>query len=251
MLHFDHVSVSYGKKAILEKVSFTLLPGRITVLLGNNGAGKSTLLRCINGLQNYTGSITFQGTDLSTMSPRERARHIGILPQILPQTGFPCRTLVSLGRNPYIGTTGRLSVEDRKQVQLAMDLAEVSDFAERSADTLSGGEKQRVFLAMLLAQNPDILLLDEPASYLDTMARGHLFKLLRDLADHHGKAVLLVLHDLSEALETADNVLILADRTIVFSDTRESCLESNAVEKWFGVERYFCTNGVSDKIFFQ
>lgn len=251
MLHFDDISVTCGKQTILERVSFSLRPGRITVLLGSNGAGKSTLLRCIAGTCMYSGTISLQGTDLQTMSPGMRARHVGILPQILPQTAFPCRTLVSLGRNPYTDAAGRLSDADRKQVQTAMELAGVTAFADRPADTLSGGEKQRIFLAMLLAQNPDVMLLDEPASFLDTAARKELFSLLRTLAVHNGKTVLLVLHDLSEAMEIADDVLILAQRTIVYSGSRDACLNAGAVEKWFGVQRYFCTNGDQHRIFFR
>ncbi|MBQ3176559.1 MAG: ABC transporter ATP-binding protein [Clostridia bacterium] len=251
MLNFHDVSVSYGNRTVLEHISFTLTPGRITVLLGSNGAGKSTLLRCVNGMQTYTGRIFLQDTDLKTMSSRERAKHIGILPQILPQTGFSCRTLVSLGRNPYTGTAGRLSVSDRNRVQMAMETAGTAEFADRHADTLSGGEKQKVFLAMLLAQDPSVMLFDEPCSFLDTAARGQVFSILRDLAYCHGKTVLLVLHDLSEALEIADDVLILAERTIVFSGSRTECLETEAVEKWFGVKRYFCTNGTDSRIFFR
>lgn len=251
MLHFDTVSVSHGKRNILEQISCALSPGRITVLLGSNGAGKSTLLRCVSGVQDYTGTISLQGRDLKTMSPAKRAKHIGILPQILPQTGFPCRTLVSLGRNPYTDAAGRLSDTDKEHVQLAMELAGVAEFADRPADTLSGGEKQRVFLAMLLAQDPDVMLLDEPASFLDTAARTELFTLLQNLAVHNGKTVMLVLHDLSEALEIADDVLILAQRKVAFSGSRDACLHAGAVEKWFGVQRYFCTNGDDSRIFFR
>ena len=251
MLTFDHVSVSCGKKELLHSVSFGLVPGRITVLLGANGVGKSTLFRCVSGLQSYTGTISLAGQDLKTISPVQRARQVGLLPQILPQTGFPCRTLVSLGRNPYTNAAGRLTDADRAQIEKAMALAGVSEFAKRNADTLSGGERQRVFLAMLLAQDPAVLLLDEPASFLDTAARGQLFALLRNLAVAEGKSVLLVLHDLTEAMETADDVVLLSDRTVFFSGRREDCLESGALEKCFGVQRYFCTNGTDERIFFR
>ncbi|MBQ8400855.1 MAG: ABC transporter ATP-binding protein [Clostridia bacterium] len=250
MLIFDHVSVSYGKNTVLRDVCFSLHPGRITVLLGKNGIGKSTLLRCLSGLQTYTGSILLAGEDLRTLSARERAKRIGILPQLLPQTAFSCRTLVSLGRNPYTNASGRLSAADREQVERAMERAGVSALADRNADTLSGGEKQRVFLAMLLAQDTPVLLLDEPASFLDTDARRRLFSVLRSLADD-GRTVLAVLHDLTEAMELADDVVILAEHTSVFSGSRALCLETGMPETWFGVKRYFCTNDTGGMLFFR
>ncbi len=251
MLTIDNLGVSHSGKVVLREVSFSLRPGKITVLLGKNGAGKSTLFRCINGLQPHTGQILLNGTPLAHLPPVMRARQIGILPQILPSTGFTVRALVSLGRNPYLGTAGRLSAADRSAVENAMTLAQVQPYGDRTVDTLSGGEKQRAYLAMVLAQDTPLLLLDEPTSYLDTDTRRHLLKLLRELADVHGKTLFVILHDLTEAVELADDAVILADGTSVFCGSVRECLRQDALEKWFGVERFFCTNGDMNRIFFR
>ncbi|MBQ8642407.1 MAG: ABC transporter ATP-binding protein [Clostridia bacterium] len=251
MLTFDRFGVCSGRKEILQDVSFSVRRGRITVLLGKNGAGKSTLLRCVNGLLPYTGCIYLGGREIKTISFRERSRQICFFHQILPRTGFTVHSLVSLGRSPYTGPTGRLSDADLEAVEKAMDTAQVKSLADRRVDTLSGGEKQRAFLAMLLAQDTPLLMMDEPAAYLDTDARRHLLQMLRDLVDIHGKTLLLVLHDLTDALEIADDVVILAERTSVFTGSRAQCLDSGMVGKWFGVRRYFCTDEGGARMFFR
>ncbi|MBR4960548.1 MAG: ABC transporter ATP-binding protein, partial [Clostridia bacterium] len=248
---FDALRVCRGGQVILKDVSFSLRPGRITVLLGKNGAGKSTLFGCLNGLVPYTGEILLDGLPLSRISPEARAKRIGILPQFLPASGFSVRTLVSLGRNPYVGAGGRLSAEDREAVENAMVSAGISGFEDRRADTLSGGERQRAYLAMILAQDTPFIALDEPASHLDADASRRMLSLLRELADHHGKTLLVILHDLTEALALADDAVILADHTCVFSGTTEECLASRMPEKFFGVHRYICTNGEENRIFFR
>lgn len=247
MLTFENLSVSFGDRQILDRVSFALPPGKITVLLGQNGVGKSTLLRCVNGLCPYSGRILLDGTPLSTQSERARARQIGILPQVLPSTNFTVQTLVELGRNPYIGTTGRLSDMDRAQVANAMDTAKVQAFAHRSVDTLSGGERSRVFFAMLLSQDPAVFLLDEPFAALDAPSQKQFCALLRSLTENNGKTILLILHDLTEAVEIADHVVILQEGAVSFVGSREDCLAEGAIEKAFAVRRYVC----EDVIFFR
>ncbi|MDO5323757.1 MAG: ABC transporter ATP-binding protein [Clostridia bacterium] len=243
MLEFDRVSVSHRGRTILHEVSFALRPHRITVLLGRNGSGKSTLIRCVNGLQRYTGEIRLDGVSLALTPPRERARKIGILPQILPDTALRVGALAALGRNPYVDTAGRLSPEDRRMVSEALRSAGMEDFADRSLRELSGGERQRAFLAMLLAQNTRILLMDEPTTYLDVDARRELRELIRTLARKQKKTLLVVLHDLNEALELADDVVILENGELRFCGDVQACLDAHALEDCFHVIRRDCLGG--------
>lgn len=251
MLTVENLGVTKGSRAILRDVSFALRPGKVTVLLGKNGAGKTTLFRCVNGLQRYSGRTLLEGIPVENFSASEKAKKIGVLPQFLPGSGFTVRTLVSLGRNPYTGSAGRLSAADREAVENAMELVHVQDFADRTVESLSGGEKQRAYLAMLLAQDTPLMLLDEPASSLDTDARRQLLELLRTLADRQNKTLLVILHDLTEAFTLADDVLILADGTCVYSGTAEDCLTTGEPERWFGVRRYTCTEDGESRIFFR
>ena len=243
MLEFDRVSVDHRGKTILHEVSFSLRPHRITVLLGRNGSGKSTLIRCVNGLQRHTGEIRLDGVSLALTPPRERARKIGILPQILPETALTVRALAALGRNPYVDAAGRLSPEDRRMVAEALRASGMEAFADRSLRELSGGERQRAFLAMLLAQNTRILLMDEPTTYLDVDACRELRDLIRTLAKKQKKTLLVVLHDLNEALELADDVVILQNGVVRFCGDVQACLDAHALEDCFHVIRRDCLGG--------
>ena len=248
MLEFDRVSVDHRGKTILHEVSFSLRPHRITVLLGRNGSGKSTLIRCVNGLQRHTGEIRLDGVSLALTPPRERARKIGILPQILPETALTVRALAALGRNPYVDAAGRLSPEDRRMVAEALRASGMEDFADRSLRELSGGERQRAFLAMLLAQNTRILLMDEPTTYLDVDARRELRDLIRTLARKQKKTLLVVLHDLNEAMELVDDVVILENGETRFCGDVQACLDAHMLEDCLHVARRDCLGG---GVFFQ
>lgn len=248
MLEFDRVCVTHRGRSILHEISFSLRPHRITALLGRNGSGKSTLIRCVNGLQRYTGEIRLDGVSLALTPPRERARKIGILPQILPETALRVGALAALGRNPYVDAAGRLSPEDRRMVSEALRAAGMEEFADRSLKELSGGERQRAFLAMLLAQNTRILLMDEPTTYLDVDARRDLRELIRTLAQKQKKTLMVVLHDLNEAVELADDVVILKNGETCFCGDVQACLDAHILEDCFHVTRRDCLGG---GVFFQ
>ena len=248
MLEFDRGCVTHRGRSILHEISFSLRPHRITALLGRNGSGKSTLIRCVNGLQRYTGEIRLDGVSLALTPPRERARKIGILPQILPETALRVGALAALGRNPYVDAAGRLSPEDRRMVSEALRAAGMEEFADRSLKELSGGERQRAFLAMLLAQNTRILLMDEPTTYLDVDARRDLRELIRTLAQKQKKTLMVVLHDLNEAVELADDVVILKNGETCFCGDVQACLDAHILEDCFHVTRRDCLGG---GVFFQ
>ena len=250
MLEWMDVSVRHGSRRVLDGVSCALRPERVTVLLGRNGSGKSTMLRCVNRLQPYTGEIRLDNRDLRQLSSRERARKVGILPQLLPETPLTVRAIAAMGRNPYVDASGRLGDADRRIVDQAMRQAGVEALADRSCAALSGGERQRAFLAMLLAQDTPVLLLDEPTTYLDVDARRILRGQLAQLAHEQKKTLLVVLHDLNEAAELADDLIVLDGGRVVFSGTKETGLEQQVLERVFGVTRHECTDGSLRRSFF-
>ena len=248
MLQIKHLSVTRGKRTILSDICFSPRQGKITALLGKNGSGKTTLLSCINRLCPYSGDILLNGTSLSHLSPRERARQIALFPQILPDTPLTVRELTDLGRNPHVGPDGRLSPRDHEAVVRAMTLAGISHLADRPCNTLSGGERQRAFLALLLAQDSPILLLDEPATFLDADAARELYALIASLARDHGKTVVAVMHDLSAAVSLADDILLLDSGHIAFSGDARRCLDSGILQSTFSVSIHRCEDG---NIFFR
>lgn len=247
MLEFKEISVRFGSEQALKDVSFSLRPHRLTVLVGRNGSGKSTLLNCANQQIPYTGEILEGEKNLALLSARERAKTVAILPQTMPAPHITAREMVSFGRNPYLDFTGRLTEKDRQAVASALADANVTDLAERYTDTLSGGELQRVRLAMILAQNTPIALLDEPTAHMDQCHEGEFLELLTDLKRHRKKTFLVILHDLTLAAAYADDLVVLDGGEVVFAGTREDCLDREIIETTFGVKRYTAEG----KIFFS
>lgn len=247
MLEMKNVSVKIGQKQILEDVSLTLRPHRLTALVGVNGSGKSTLLSCVNQQIPYTGEILEGEKNLALTAPRERAKSLAILPQILPAPHVTAREMAAFGRNPYLDFTGRLTDKDREIVDAALEDANALDLAERYVDTLSGGELQRVRLAMILAQNTPIALLDEPTSHMDQCHEAAFLDLLQVLKQKKKKTFLVVLHDLTLAAEYADDLIVLDGGKVAFAGTREACLQQQIIEKIFGLKRY----AAEGKLFFS
>lgn len=236
MLQCKSVGVTLGGKAILENISFALRPQAFTAVLGKNGSGKSTLAACICAQQKHIGQIELDGSDLASLPPRKRAQRIAVLPQNVPTPNITVRELVSLGRNPYIGLSRRMGENDCAAIERALTRTDLVAFADRMLPTLSGGERQRAYLAMTLAQDADILLLDEPTTYMDIRAEAEFLQLLKALTAE-GKTLLVILHNLTLAAKYADDVLILNSGKQIFRGTKEECLQKRAIESTFSVRR--------------
>lgn len=236
MLTVHNVSVRLDGKDILKNVSFQLHPNRLTVLVGRNGSGKSTLLSCVNQQTPYIGTITVEGKDLSKLSVRQRAKTVAILPQSLPAPQITLREMTAFGRNPYLDFTGRLTQTDQEMVEQAMVDAQAEDLAGRYVNTLSGGERQRGALAMILAQNTPIMLLDEPTAHMDLAYEAQFLERLTRLKEK--KTILIVLHDLNLAAQYADDMVVLDDGQLKFWGTKDACLEKEVLEKTFGLRRF-------------
>lgn len=248
MLEFRNVSVQYGKtRPVLRDISFTANKGEITALLGQNGCGKSTLLRAAMQEIPYTGEIFCNNTDLSTLSAAMRARQISMLPQHLPAPALTVRETVALGYAPHVA---RLGLSEWERVDERIAEMELSTLADHPVNTLSGGERQKVFLAMLLTQDAPVLLLDEPTTYMDLSFTARFFELLRRERDR-GKTILLVMHDVSDALRIADRVAVISNAELAFCDTPREALEQNVPEKLFGLTRYTAKRGEETAYFFK
>lgn len=234
MLEFQNISVSCQGTPILEHLSVSFPKGKITTVLGPNGCGKTTLLQCLNGSSKVTGGQIFlDGIDFQKMSSHERAQKLSFLPQvrtIIP--ALPVKTLVEHGRFPYLGFTRKKSAKDIEIVQNAMAFTHVSEYADQYVDTLSGGIRQRVFLAMILAQDCDYIILDEPTTYLDLKGQKEFLELFAKLREM-GKTVILVLHDLNQAIRISDKLVIMKDRKIAAAGTPEECLQQHVLEYVF------------------
>ncbi len=204
---------------LLSGLNLHLVPGELVAVLGKNGAGKSTLLRTLAGLQPpLAGHLEILGQALAALTPRERARRIGVvLPQRLRPSLLTGRELVALGRHAFTGWSGRLSRDDHDRVERALQQVGGLHLAARQVVTLSDGELQKLQIARALAQEPTLLVLDEPTAFLDLPGRVEILALLRRLArqgEAHGQAVLLSTHDLELALRLADRLFLLTDDSV-------------------------------------
>lgn len=238
MLEAEKISVSLGGKEILKDISFSLKPHTLTCIIGKNGSGKSTLLSALVGGVKHRGMISFCEKNLAMLSQKERAKTVSLLPQSLPSVGLTCEEIVRMGRMPYLDIGQRFSAEDEKAVEKAIKRTDIKHLKEKRADRISGGERQKVYLAMVLAQQTRIMAFDEPATYLDAEHKKEVYEALKSLKRHEKKTVIAAMHDITEAVEMADNILFLDGGRLIFSGTAEACVNSGLIEKIFKVKKY-------------
>jgi ferric hydroxamate transport system ATP-binding protein len=232
------LTIAYDGADVVHGAGLALHPGRITALVGPNGSGKSTLLRTIARLQRPTsGSVVLDDdTDALALTPRAFARRITLLTQGRPTPGgLRVRDVVEFGRYPHRGRWGGPDPAGAVAVDRALELTGTMHLQDRGVDQLSGGQLQRVWLASCLAQETDVLLLDEPTTYLDLRYQVELLDLVRDLADEHGVAVGVVLHDLDQAASLADRVVLLADGRVVADGIPSAVLTAPRLSDVYGI----------------
>ena len=236
MLDVKNLTVKRGGKLVLSDVAFALEPKTITAVAGKNGSGKSTLCECINRMVAYDGIIILDGTDIAEIPEGVRARRISYLPQIQKTPHITVAELVEIGRTPYKGIFGCMSEEDRKACDSAIRAVEVENIRSCFVDELSGGERQKAYLAMMLAQDTEIMILDEPTANMDISFRRSFCNMLTRLC-RNGKTILVVMHDIACAIETASHIVLLDSGKLSFYGTTEKCLECGAIESVFNVRR--------------
>jgi iron complex transport system ATP-binding protein len=211
VLSLKNVSAGYGRKFVVRGVTMHVPEGEFVGLIGPNGSGKTTLLRVISGvLAPFEGEVLLRDAPLRTIGKRRLAQMMACLPQELAlDLAFTVREIVLMGRSPHLSRIGRETRTDSEAAEKAMALADIADIADRFMTEISGGERQRAFIAMCLAQEPQILLLDEPTSHLDVGHQLSLLDLVRRLNRRTGMTVVAVFHDLNLAAEYCDRLLLL------------------------------------------
>lgn len=238
----ERLVLRYGRSTVVDGVSLALRGGRVTALVGPNGSGKSTLLRSLARLHRVEdgrvrlGGEGEDGREASALTSREFAREVTLFAQSrdAPE-GLTVREVVAFGRHPYRRRFAGLSDEDRRAVEHAMDVTGVRSMAERAAGELSGGEVQRVWLAACLAQDTGVVLLDEPTNHLDLRYQVETLDLVRDLAEDHGVAVGVVLHDLDHAARVADTLLLMHAGRIHASGAPAEVLTAQNIGHVYGI----------------
>lgn len=234
----NDLSIGYTNHLLFENLNLSIPRGEISVFVGSNGCGKSTLLRSIARLlKPQEGSILLEGKEVHRMSSREVAKKMGILPQspVSPE-GLTVHDLVKQGRYPHQSWLKRWTEEDTEKVEAAMKATRVDQFRDKPVDELSGGQRQRAWIAMTLAQDTEVILLDEPTTYLDMTHQIEILDLLFELNETQGRTIIMVLHDLNLASRYAHNIIAIKDGAVFGQGTPESVINCDLVRSVFGME---------------
>ncbi|WP_165889246.1 ABC transporter ATP-binding protein [Mannheimia granulomatis] len=234
-------SVSYiveQHRKLLNNISFNLGKGRLYGVIGHNGSGKSTLMRLLGGdIQPTSGSILIDGVTLNQLSTKEAAKHIAYLPQRLPEAeDFLVHELVSLGRFPYQKWLQKPTTLDKQIINDAMDRTSVTQFANQPVNSLSGGEKQRVWLAMCLAQQTPYLLLDEPLAALDIVYQVEVMQLVRRLVNEQSLTVIIIIHDINLAAQFCDEIIALKQGNLYLKASVNEIMQEEKLLDIFGLK---------------
>lgn len=234
----NNLSLGYGERVIIDDLTIEIPKGEITVFIGGNGCGKSTLLRSVARLlKPHNGSVLLEGKQISSLSTKEIARKMAILPQtpVAPE-GLTVYQLVKQGRYPHQSWIKQWTKKDEAKVLEALDSTNMLEFKDRSVDELSGGQRQRAWIAMTLAQDTDIILLDEPTTYLDMTHQIEILDLLFELNEKEGRTIVMVLHDLNLACRYAHNLVAIKDGAVYSQGTPESVISCEMVRAVFDMD---------------
>ncbi|MFD0417380.1 ABC transporter ATP-binding protein [Streptomyces alboflavus] len=242
------VSVGYGARTVIDDLDVAIPPGVITTIIGPNGCGKSTLLRTLSRLLKPTkGSVVLDGDDIAKLRTKDVAKKLGLLPQapVAPE-GLTVSDLVARGRHPHQSWLRQWSSDDAAVVERALAMTGVADLADRPVDSLSGGQRQRVWISMTLAQGTDLLLLDEPTTYLDLAHAVDVLDLVDDLHES-GCAVVMVLHDLNLATRYSDNLIVMREGSILAQGHPRDVITADLLEEAFGLRAKVIDDPVGDR----
>ena len=240
MLQGKHITVRYGSFTVVDDLSFRLEEGQWLMLAGPNGAGKSTLIETISQGAPYSGSILWKDQDIRKLKPAQLARNIGVLAQ-KNNVGYAytVEEVVGLGRYAYkAGLFSGRDDDGKAEVEKALDITGLTELRHASMLTLSGGEMQRVFLAQVFAQNPQVLILDEPANHLDLKYQQHIFSLIREWLKEPGRAVLSVVHDLSLARKYGTHAILLDHGKTVSRGLIADVMTPDNLKQVYGMDVY-------------
>ncbi|NIK79071.1 iron complex transport system ATP-binding protein [Paenibacillus castaneae] len=232
------LDIAYDDRLIVQDLNIAIPQGKITALVGANGSGKSTILKTMARIMNPSkGSVLLDGRSIHKQSTKEVAKQLAILPQNpTAPDGLTVAELVSYGRFPYQKGFGSLTKEDRSIIQWAIEATGMNDFADRSVDHLSGGQRQRAWIAMALAQETDILFLDEPTTFLDMAHQLEVLHLLQKLNAANNRTVVMVVHDLNHATRYAHHMIAIKSGTVAGEGTPSEVMTPAIMREVFNIE---------------
>lgn len=236
-LYTERLMLAYNDRIIVEDLNLSIPKGKITALVGANGSGKSTILKAmVRILKPKDGTVYLDGQAIHKQPTKKVARQMAILPQS-PEapSGLTVRELVSYGRFPYQSGFGTLNEEDRRMIEWALEVTGMTIFADRPVDNLSGGQRQRAWIAMALAQGTELLLLDEPTTFLDMAHQLEVLKLLQKLNSEEGRTIVMVVHDLNHASRFAQHMVAIKKGTVTAEGEPAQVMTPEVLHTVFGI----------------
>ncbi|WP_405181359.1 ABC transporter ATP-binding protein [Nocardia sp. NBC_01377] len=245
----DDITLGYGDRVIIDGLTLEIASGVVTTVIGPNGCGKSTLLRSLGRLlRPREGRVVLDGKAISTMKTKDVAQVIGMLPQtpVAPE-GLTVADLVARGRHPHQTWFRQWSSGDETEVMTALEQTGIADLADRPLDELSGGQRQRAWISMALAQGTDILLLDEPTTYLDLAHSLEVLDLVDQLHDDMGRTVVMVLHDLNLAIRYSDRLVVMHAGRVVAQGAPSEIIDAELLLEVFGLRASVLEDPVSGR----
>lgn len=236
MISLKKISSGYEGINIIKDISLSFEEGNIISIIGKNGCGKTTLLKTASRLiKPYSGDVLLNGKSIFHVSSKDVAKHISYLPQNRDIPSIKAYDLVMYGRFPYLGFTRIPTYDDKLIVEDAIERLGVTEYKDKSIRELSGGERQKVYIAMILAQDTEIIFLDEPTTYLDINHQLEILEIVEGLREL-GKTIVMVLHDLNSALTYSDKICLMDKGQVVIYDTPQAVYKSRTIEKVFAVD---------------
>ena len=234
----EKLTTGYENTRIIENLNVSIQTGKITTIIGPNGCGKSTFLKTIGRiLKKECGDIFLQEENMNTMSTKEIAKKLALLAQSPAAPGqLKVHELIAYGRYPHRKNVGRLTKEDIEKINWAMEVTHTEEFRDRELAALSGGQRQRVWLAMALAQETDILLLDEPTTYLDMAHQLEVLEIVQQLNKNFGCTIIMVLHDLNHAARFSDELIVMRNGKVLHTGTPVQIMNAEVLKEVFQIE---------------
>lgn len=237
-LKTDGLQIAYDKRVIVDALNIEIPKGKITALVGANGSGKSTILKTMSRLMKPSkGNVFLDGKAIHRQSTKEIAKQLAILPQNpTAPDGLTVTELVSYGRSPHQSGFKSMTIKDRDMIQWALRVTSLNDFADRPIDSLSGGQRQRAWIAMALAQETDILFLDEPTTFLDMTHQLEVLMLLKQLNLQENRTIVMVVHDLNHASRFADHMIAIRSGQVISEGSPVNVMTEQTLEDVFGIK---------------
>lgn len=242
------LSICYDDYLVVDSLNLSIPEGKITSIIGPNGCGKSTVLKTIGRIiKKQKGMVYLDGEDIAKISTKEIAKKMAILPQTpTAPSGLTVKELVSYGRYPHQKGFGKLTTEDKKIVEWAITVTKLNEFQHREIDNLSGGQRQRVWIAMALAQQTDLILLDEPTTYLDMAHQLEVLELLKELNKTQKCTIVMVLHDLNLASRFSDMIVAVNGGKIKASGTPKDVITKDNLKEVFQIDATIVSEPIND-----